>query len=153
MTEGNVVIHKGEIIGTGWAINLSIQLNETLGDWRISISNEIDKGLLGDVLTIKLTNEGSWADLLILPVSNLIIWAVVSIIVWETFVKSLSQSLGSIIWILKWWSRLLFWDSLDHHADSNVVVVRRVLLLISILLQDGVEGIITNNLSETLEGD
>jgi len=54
---------------------------------------------------------------------------------------------------MKWWGRLLLWDSLDHHADSNVVVVRRVLLLISILLQDGVEGIVTNNLSETLEGD
>merc|ERR1719454_2549470 len=47
----------------------------------------------------------------------------------------------------------LDWLSLDHHGDGNVVVVRGVLGLGSVLLSDGLEGIVTNNLSERLEGD
>ena len=132
---------------------VSIQLNETLGDWGIRVSDQVHKSLLGDVLTVELTNEGGWVWLLVLPVGNLIIWAVVSIIVWETLVKSLRQGLVTVVWVPKWgWGKLL-WDSLDHHADSDVVVIRWIFLLISVLLQDGVEGIISNNLSETLESN
>jgi hypothetical protein len=42
---------------------------------------------------------------------------------------------------------------LDHHGDGNVVVVAGVLGLSSGLLSDGLEGVVTNNLSERLEGD
>ena len=35
---------------------------------KVVVSDQVDKGLLGDVLTIELTNKGGWADLLILPV-------------------------------------------------------------------------------------
>ena len=83
----------------------------------------------------------------------MIVWLVISIIVWETLIERLSKSLGSIIWVGEWWSSNGLWDSLDHHGDGNVVVVSNVLLLISVLLEDGVEGVITNNLSETLESD
>ena len=123
MSDGNIVIHKSKIVALGLSVHLRIQLNEALSDWGISVSDQVDKGLLGDVLTIELTNKGGCASLLILPVSNLVIWAVISIIIRETFIKSLSQSLGTIIWIMEWWCRLLLWDSLDHHANSDVVVI------------------------------
>ena len=42
---------------------------------------------------------------------------------------------------------------MDHHGDGNVVVVAGVLGLSSGLLSDGLEGVVTNNLSERLEGD
>ena len=83
----------------------------------------------------------------------MVIWAVISIVIWETLVESLGQSLGAIIWVSEWRWGLLLWDSSNHHANGDVVMVRWVLLLISILLQDGVEGIISNNLSETLESN
>ena len=47
----------------------------------------------------------------------------------------------------------ILWDSSDHHADGNVVVVRHVFLLVSVTNSDRVEGVITNNLSETLESN
>jgi len=47
----------------------------------------------------------------------------------------------------------ILWDSSDHHANSNIVVVRGVFLLISVFLQDGVEGVISDDLSETFEGN
>ena len=45
------------------------------------------------------------------------------------------------------------WDSLDHDGKGHVVVVGDVLLLISGSLKDRVEGVISNDLSERLEGD
>ena len=51
------------------------------------------------------------------------------------------------------WSRGGFWHSLDHHGDGDIVVVSNVLLLISVLLQDGVESVVSNNLSERFQGN
>ena len=48
---------------------------------------------------------------------------------------------------------MVLWHSLDHHGDSDVIVVRWILLLISVFLQDGVESVVTNDLSETLESN
>ena len=152
VANGNVVVHKSESI-RAISVDFGIKLDKTLSDWRVSVSNQVNKSLFGDIFTVELSNKGSWVDLLVLPVGNLVIWAVVSIIVWEALIKSLSQTLGTIIWVSKRWWGLLLWDSLDHHTNSDVVVVRWILLLISILLQDGVEGIISNNLSETLESN
>lgn len=45
------------------------------------------------------------------------------------------------------------WVSLNHNSHGDVVVIRHILGLISVSLKDGVEGIITNNLSEALEGN
>jgi len=83
----------------------------------------------------------------------LIIWAVISIIIREAFIESFGQSLGAIIWISEWCWSLLLWNSLDHHANGDVVVVRWIFLLISILFQNGVEGVVSNNLSETLKSN
>ena len=47
----------------------------------------------------------------------------------------------------------ILWDSSDHHADGNVVVVRHVFLLVSVTDSDGVEGVIADNFSETLKSN
>ena len=65
----------------------------------------------------------------------------------------MSEGLSTIIWVVKWWGGGGLWDSLDHHGDGDVVVVGEILSLISILLQDGVEGVIPNNLSERLKSN
>ena len=51
-----------------------------------------------------------------------------------------------------WGSGGLNWLSLDHHGDGNVVVVRGVLGLVSLLSSDGLESVVSDNLSEGLEG-
>jgi len=45
------------------------------------------------------------------------------------------------------------WVSLNHNSHGDVVVIRHILGLISVSLEDGVEGIVTNNLSEALKGN
>ena len=131
-----------------------IELDETLSDWGISILDEGNESLFGDVLAVEDTNlGGSWGGCLTLPVWSHVINGVVTIIVWEALIEGLSKGLGSIEWVVKWWSSGGLWDSLDHHGDSDVVVVGEILGLISVLLEDGVEGIVTNDLSERLESN
>jgi len=45
------------------------------------------------------------------------------------------------------------WVSLDHDGHGDVVVIRHILGLLSVSVKDGVEGVVTNNLSEGLEGN
>jgi len=54
---------------------------------------------------------------------------------------------------VKWWSGGGLWDSLDHHGDGDVVVVGEILGFVSVLLEDGIEGVVTNNLSERFKSD
>ena len=83
----------------------------------------------------------------------MVIWAVISIVIWEALVESLGQSLGAIIWVSERCWSLLLWDSSNHHTNGDVVVIRWILLLISVFLQDRVEGVIANDLSETLKSN
>jgi hypothetical protein len=84
----------------------------------------------------------------------LIVSGVISIIIRETFIKGGGKGDTSwVIWIVGWWVSDVLWDSSDHHADSNVVVVRLIFFLISVLLEDGVEGVVSDDLSETFEGN
>jgi membrane-associated protease RseP (regulator of RpoE activity) len=86
------------------------------------------------------------------PVGGLVINRVVSIIVWETLIKDVLEGLASgedIVGV----SGGGLWDSLHHHGKGNVIVVRDVLLLISSSLKDGVESVVSNDLSERLEGN
>ena len=78
-----------------------------------------------------------------------------SVIIWETFIKGGREGSGTVwsIWVGRWSSGGLNWLSLDHHGDGDVVVVGGVLGLSSGLLSDGLESIITNNLSERLQGN
>ena len=78
-----------------------------------------------------------------------------SVIIWESLVEGAGKSLGTVwsIWVGSWSGSSLDWLSLDHHGDGDVIVVGGVLGLGSVLLSDGLEGIVTNNLSERLEGN
>jgi hypothetical protein len=78
-----------------------------------------------------------------------------SVIIWETFIKGGSEGGGTIwsIWVGRWGSGGLNWLSLDHHGNGDVVVVGGVLGFSSGLLSDRLESVITNNLSERLEGN
>lgn len=86
------------------------------------------------------------------PVGGLVIDGVVSIVIWETLIKDVLEGLASgehIVGV----SGGGLWDSLHHHGKGDVVVVRDILLLISSSLEDGVEGVVSDNLSEGLEGN
>jgi hypothetical protein len=83
----------------------------------------------------------------------LIIGGIITIIIRETFIEGRSECNSTVIWVSDWWVSNIFWDSSDHHRDGDIVVVRGIFLLISISFTDGVEGVITNNLSETFEGN
>jgi len=85
---------------------------------------------------------------------SLIVSGVISIIIRETFIQGGGKGDTSwVIWIVGWWVSDVLWDSSDHHADGNVVVVRLIFFLISVLLEDGVEGVVSDDLSETFEGN
>ena len=63
--------------------------------------------------------------------------------------------LGSV-WVVNielWWCCGILWLSSDEHGDGNIVVVGDVFSLISLLLSNGLEGVVSNDLSEGLEGD
>ena len=110
--------------------------------------------MLGNVLSVENTNlNGSWGVNLTFPGWGHIINGVIAIIIWETFIERLGEGLSSIKWIVKWWSGGGLWDSLDHHGDGDVIVVGEILGFVSILLEDGVEGVVTNNLSERFKSD
>jgi len=131
-------------------------LEKRLGDWCISISDKVNKSILGDVLSIEFTNELSrlWSGSSSFPVWSLVISGVITIIIRETFIKGGGKGDTSwVIWIVGWWVSNILWDSSDHHGDGDVIVVRLIFLLISVLLEDGVEGVVSNDLSETLEGN
>jgi hypothetical protein len=86
------------------------------------------------------------------PVGGLVINGIVSIIIWETLVKDVLEGFTSSEGISDVSGGGL-WDSLNHNGEGDVVVIRDVFSLISGSLQDRVEGVVTNNLSERLEGD
>jgi hypothetical protein len=149
VSSGHVGIHKlEEAIG----VRL-IELNEGLGDWSIGILNQVNEGGLGHVLTVELSNLGLSSVVLLGPVGGLVINGVVSIIIWEALIDDVLEGLatgegvgdvGS--------SESGLWVSLNHDGKGHVVVVGDVLLLISSSLKDGVEGVVSDDLSEGLEG-
>jgi len=149
VSSGDVGIHKfEEAIGIGL---LRVELNKSLGDWGISVLDEVNESRLGHVLTVKLSNLDLSLMVLLGPVGGLVINGVVSIIIWETLVEDLLEGLATSEGISNVGSGSL-WDSLDHDGKGDVVVVGDVLLLISGSLKDRVEGVVSNNLSERLEG-
>lgn len=82
----------------------------------------------------------------------MVINGVVSIIVWETFVEDVLEGFASGENVVNVDGGGL-WDSLDHDGEGDVVVVRDILLLVSGSLKDGVEGVISDDLSEGLQGN
>jgi len=86
------------------------------------------------------------------PVGSLVINGVVSIIIWETLIKDVLEGLTTSEGIGNM-NGVGLWDSLDHDGKGDVVVIRDIFLLISGSLQDGVEGVVSDDLSEGLEGN
>ena len=151
VSSGDVGVHKlEEAIGIGFHL---IELDESLSDWGIGVLNKGNKGLLGDVLTVELTNVDRGLGLLLGPLWSLVLNGVVSIIIREALIDDLGKGLSSIEGLGWWWGVGLLWVSLDHDGHGDVVVVGHVLGLLSGSVEDGVEGVVTNNLSEGFEGD
>ena len=151
VSSGDVGVHKlEEAVGIGFHL---VKLDESLGDWSISVLDEGNKGLLGDVLTVELTNVNWGLGLLLGPLWSLVLDGVVSIIIREALIDDLGKSFTSIEGLGWWWSVSLLWVSLDHNSHGDVIVVGHVLGLLSGSVKDGVEGVVTNNLSEGFEGN
>ena len=151
VSSGDVGVHKLEkSVGIGFHL---VKLDESLSDWSISVLDKGNKGLLGDVLTVELTNVNWGLGLLLGPLWSLVLNGVISIIIREALIDDLGKSLSSIEGLSWWWGVGLLWVSLDHDGHGDVVVVGHILGLLSGSVEDGVEGVVTNNLSEGFEGN
>ena len=82
-----------------------------------------------------------------------ILYCVITIVVGETLIEGLCELDATVVAIRSGIGVLAGGNSLDHHTNSDVVVVSRVLDLITVLLEDAVEGIITDDFSERLQCD
>jgi hypothetical protein len=153
LSAGDIGIHKledGVFIGF---LDVSIKLDELLGNGRGLVLDEGLKGLLGDVLTVELANDGlGGLSGGLLESRSSIRDGVVSIIIRETLIELGGEELTTIP-LVEDLSTSGRRNSSDHHGDGDVVVIIRVLNLVSILAEDGGESIITDNFSESLEGD
>jgi hypothetical protein len=151
VSSGDIGIHKlEEAIVIGFHL---IKLDESLSDWGISVLNKVYNCLFGDVLTVELSNIDWSLGLLLGPLWSLILNGVVSIIIREALIDDLRKGLSTIEGLGWRWGVSLLWISLDHDSHGDVVVIGHVLGLLSGSVKDGVEGVITNNLSEALEGN
>jgi len=116
----------------------------------------LDEGLerlLGDVLTVELANDGlGGLSGGLLETRSGIRDGVVSIIIRETLIELGGEELTTVP-LVEDLSTSGRRNSSNHHGDGDVVMVIGILNLVSILAEDGSEGIITNNLSESLKGD
>lgn len=124
-----------------------------INDWALLVLHKVDERLLGDIGSFELSNDVLDGHLLEgLHVSFVGLDVEVRVIIWESLIE-LGDEGGIAVSIAGW--GLLGGElvSLDHHGNGDVVVICWVLGLISVLLEDGVEGIVTNHLSERLEGD
>jgi len=152
-TSGDVLVKESREVITVGLFGVGIKLKKSLGDWTRAVLDKVDKSLLCNVLSVKDTNLGVTLLNSILPVGSHVINGVITIIIWESLIERLGKSNLSIIRVLEWWSGGSLWDSLDHHGDSDVIVVSDILLFISVLLEDGVESVVSNNLSEGFKSD
>ena len=79
----------------------------------------------------------------------------VSVIIWESLIECGGKTWSAIgsVWVSeRCWSKFK-WFSLDHHGHGNIVIVGWVLDFVSILLSNRLEGVISDDLSESLQGD
>ena len=79
----------------------------------------------------------------------------VSVIIWESLVERGGKRRSAIwgVWVSEWCWCKFKWLSLDHHGNGNIVVVGWILDLVSILLSDGLESVVSDDLSEGLKSD
>ena len=78
-----------------------------------------------------------------------------SVIVLESLVKSGGERRSTVwvVWVSCWSWGEFEWLSLNHHGDGNVVVVGWILNFSSISFSNGLKGVVSNDLSEGLEGN
>ena len=79
----------------------------------------------------------------------------VSVVIWESLVERGGEGWSAIwgVWVSHWsWGKFK-WLSLNHHRDGNIVVIGWVLDFVSILLSNGFERVIADDLSEGLQGN
>ena len=106
----------------------------------------------GNILTVELSNNGLGRHSAELSSSSLLGNINISIIVWESLVEHLLEGLSTLEGVDSNSSSWLSWLSHDEHRDGNVVVFVNILGLGSRSFSNGIEGIVSNNLSEGLEG-
>ena len=146
VASGDIGVHKFEE-----AISirlLGIELNQGSGNWDSGIGDEVLEGLSGNVLSIELSNNGLGGHSAELSGSSLLGDINISIIVWESLIEHLLEGLSTLEGVNSNSSSWLSWLSHDEHRDGNVVVFVDILGLGSRSLSDGIEGIVSNNLSE-----
>jgi len=153
LSTSDISIHELEDVVLIGFFDLSIKLDELLGNRRGLILDEGLERLLGDVLTVELANDGlgSGGSRLLVTRSS-IRDGVVSIIIRETLIKLRGDELTTVPLIEDLGSTRRG-NSSDHHGDGDVIVIIGILDLIPVLAEDGSKGIITNNLSESLKGN
>jgi len=153
LSAGDIGIHKledGVFVGF---LDIGIKLDELLGNRRGLVLDEGLERLLGDVLTVELANDGlGGLSGGLLETRSGIRDGVVSIIIRETLIELGGEELTTVP-LVEDLSTSGRRNSSNHHGDGDVVMVIGILNLVSILAEDGSEGIITNNLSESLKGD
>jgi hypothetical protein len=153
LTSRDVGVHEfedGVFVGL---VDVGIELDKLLGDWGSLILDEGLKRLLGDILTVKFANDGLGpGGSRLFEARSSIRDGVVSIIVREALIELRGNELTTVPFVEDL-STTRRRDTSDHHADGNVIMIIGVLNFISILAEDGRKGIITNHLSESLEGD
>lgn len=149
----DISVHELEDVVFVRLLDVSVELDELLGDGGSLILDEGLERLLGDILAIELANNslGSSGSRL-LEARSSIRDGVVSIIVRETLVELGGDELTTVP-LVEDLSTTGWRNTSDHHGDGDVIVVIRILDLISILSEDRSKGIVANNLSESLEGD
>jgi hypothetical protein len=153
LTTRYVGIHEFKDVVFVRLLDVSIELDELLGDWGGLILDEGLKRLFGDILAIELANDGMWpSGSRLLEARSSIRDGVVSIIIREALIELGGDELTTVP-LVKDLSTTWRRNTSDHHANSNVVVIIGILNFISILTEDGRKGIIANHLSECFKGD
>jgi len=153
LSSGDIGVHKledGVFVGL---LDVGIKLDELLGNRRGLVLDEGLKGLLGDVLTVELANDGlGGLSSGLLETRSSIRDGVVSIIIRETLIELGGKELTTVP-LVEDLSTSGRRNSSDHHGDGDVVMVIGILNLISILAEDGSKSIVTNNFSESLKSN
>jgi len=153
LSSGHISVHKLEDVVLIGFDDVGIKLDELLGNRRGLVLDEGLEGLLGDVLTVELANDGlGGLGSRLLEARSSIRDGVVSIIIREAVIELGGEELTTVP-LVEDLSATRRRNSSNHHGDGDVVVVIGILDLVSVLAEDRGKGIVTNNLSESLKSD
>jgi hypothetical protein len=107
-TSSDVVVKENAEVIRVLSYRFFIELKKLGGKWTRSVLNQVNKSLGSDVFSVKDTDfHVSLGKLLLSEAWSDLVKRKIAIIIWETLIKSLSEALVSIIWILSWSSNNL----------------------------------------------